>query len=452
GGTLDQPEPDGVLRLTGGAWSIEALGVRHSQVEGSLTVNPDRTIQVDLNGRTQEGSSTVEGKVTLSPARDPGLDLNIAFHDFQAVDRRDVNGDISGEVHLGGSYRRPFLKGDLTVDHGNIFTQEFARSASVVDLTDPRIFDVVDTTSLEARPFLAGLRNPFMDSLRVEVNLSVPRDSWLRSEDMNVEMGGSLLVRYDRSKRDVVMVGELQTLRGSYSVLGRRFEVQQGTVGFIGTPGLNPTLDIQAVAHIRRVDADPLDVTATVSGTLTQPKVNLTSNEQGIAESDLVSYLIFGRPSYELATGEAKLAQGAASSVLGAAASAGVTYLSGTLASRIGTALSREVGLDYVSITQAGDYGVASGSLAGSALTSTQVEVGRYWGDNVFFVLVFRPRPEPQQSIFAGARAEVALNDNYNVQGFWEDRFLRSGITGFGDLAGQASRVIGLFIFRDWGY
>ena len=452
GGTLDKPEPSGVLRLTRAGWNVAALGVRHSNVDGSLTLKPDRTVQVALTGHTREGSSTVDGTVTLSPVRDPALDLKIDFHNFEAVNRSDVDGSISGEVHLGGTYRLPFIQGDLTVDHSNLFVEEFARSADIVDLTDPRIFDVVDTTSLEERPLLAAIRNPFMDNLRVEVNLSVPRDSWLRSEDMNVEIGGKLLVRYDRSKRDIVMVGQLQALRGSYSVLGRRFEVQQGTVDFIGTPGINPTLDIQAVAQVRRVEADPLNVTATVSGDLSQPHVTLSSDEQGIAQSDLISYLVFGRPSSEFATGQEKFAQGAAGSMLGAAANAGVTYLSGTLATSLGSALSRQVGIDYLSVTQSGGYGVATGSLAGSALTDTEVEVGKYWGSNVFFILIVRLRPEPQQSYFAGARAEVALSDNYNVQGYWEDRFLQSGVTGFGDLAGQASRVLGVFIFRNWGY
>ncbi|MCG6989863.1 MAG: translocation/assembly module TamB domain-containing protein [Gemmatimonadetes bacterium] len=456
GGTLDTPEPSGVLRLTRAGWNIAALGVRHSDVEGTLTLKPDRTVQVALTGHTRDGSSTVNGTVTLAPVRNPALDLKIDFHNFEAVNRSDVNGSLSGEVHLGGTYRLPFVQGDLTVDHSNLFVEEFARSADVVDLTDPRIFDVVDTTSLEERPLLAAIRNPFMDNLRVEVNLSVPRDSWLRSEDMNVEIGGKLLVRYDRSRRDIVMVGQLQALRGSYSVLGRRFEVQQGgggTVDFIGTPGINPTLDIQAVAQVRRVDADPLSVTATVSGDLAQPRVTLSSDEQGVSQSDLISYLVFGRPSSEFATGQSKFAQGAAGSILGAAANAGVTYLSGTVATHLGSALSRQIGfIDYLSVNQSGGYGVASGSLAGSALTDTEVEFGKYWGNKVFFILIFRPRPQPSQNHFAGARAEVALSGNYNVQGYWEDRFLQSGVTGFGDLARQASRVIGVFIFRSWGY
>ncbi len=301
GGTLDSPEPSGVLRLENAAWSIEALGVRHTGVAGSLTLNADRTVDVDLTSRAS-GTSVVNGRVTLEPVSDPKLDLTVSFRDFQAVSRRDVEGNISGEVHLGETYRKPLLTGSLSVDHGTLFLEEFARSAEVVDLTDPRFGLMVDTAALSGRPLLAGISNPFLQNLRVNVDLSVPRDAWLRSEDMNVEMGGDLIVSYDRSNRDVVLVGELQALRGSYAVLGRRFEVESGTVGFIGTPGINPTLDIQAVSRIRRPETTPLEVTATVSGTLMQPRVTLSTEEQGIAQSDLVSYLIFGRPSYQLAT------------------------------------------------------------------------------------------------------------------------------------------------------
>jgi autotransporter translocation and assembly factor TamB len=440
GGTLDRPQPSGVLRLDGAAWTIEALEVRHAGVSGSLTLNPDRTVDVTLDGNAI-GTSTVRGRVILDPLSDPRLDLTIGLQGFQAVDRRDIMAVMSGQVTLAGSYRAPRVEGSLTVDRGVIFLDEFVRSATVVDLTDPRIFDVVDTTALSTRPLLAGIRNPFLQNLRVDVDLSVPRDTWLRSEEMNVEMGGSLYMRYDRLRRDVVMVGELQALRGSYSVLGRRFDVQSGTIGFIGTPGINPSLDIQAVSRIRRPQAEPLDVSATVAGTLTQPQVTLSSEEQGIAESDLVSYLIFGRPSYELATGQQAL--------VGAAAGAGVTFVSGTLASQLGTALSQGIGLDYLSISQAGDFGVAS--ISGNPLAGTQVEVGQYLTDDVFFILVFRPKPGPEQSAFGGARMEVALNDDYNVQAFWEDRFLRSGFSGFGQLVSNA-QVIGIFIFREWGY
>lgn len=449
-GVLDRPAPSGTLRLDRAAWTLEALEIRHTDVSGTLALNPDRTVDVTVDGRAT-GSSSVRGRVVLDPLSDPRLDLTIGFQGFQALDRRDMTGLMSGEVKLVGSYRAPRIEGNLTVDRGTLFVEEFARSVTVVDLTDPRIYEVVDTMALATRPLLAGMRNPFLQNLVADVGLSVPRDTWMRSEDMNVEMGGDLRVLYDRMNRDIVMVGELQALRGSYTAMGRRFDVESGTIAFIGTPGVNPSLDIQAVSRIRRVGLEPLAVTANVTGTLTQPRVTLSSEEQGVAESDLVSYLIFGRPSYELATGEEAVLAGAAGSFVGAAAGAGVTFLSGTLATRLGAALSQQWGLDYLSITQAGDYGVAS--MRSNPLQGAQVEVGEYLTDNLFFILVFRPKPEPGtgQKFFGGARVEVALNDDYNVQGFWEDRFLRSGLASFGQLV-PAQQVVGIFIFREWGY
>jgi hypothetical protein len=201
------------------------------------------------------------------------------------------------------------------------------------------------------------------------------------------------------------------------------------------------------------MEGEPLDVSATVAGTLTQPRVTLSSDEQGVAESDLVSYLIFGRPSYELASGQEALVQGAASSFVRTTAQAGVTWAAGTLANQLGAAVAQEIGVDYLSITQAGDFGVMTGSFTGP-LAGTQIEIGQYLGEDAFFVLIFRPRPEPGtgQGYFAGARGEIALTDQYNVQGFWEDRFLRGRAGAFGDLPFQAAQVLGVFIFREWGY
>ncbi len=450
GGTLDRPEPSGSLQLQDAAWSVPAIGVRHTRINGELTLHPDRSVDVQVATHAV-GTSEVTGKLVLEPVSNPKLDLKIHFAGFQAVDRKDMAGRISGDLTLDGTYDRPRMVGKLTVDQGTLYLEEFARSSEVVDLTDPDVFNVVDTTVLSSRPMLADLRNPFLENLRVSVNLSVPRDTWLRSKDMNVEIGtpaGSpLVVTYDRLNRDLVMVGELDALRGSYSVLGRRFDVvsQNSTVSFVGTPGVNPTLDIQAVTRIRRVGNDPLSVTATVSGTLTQPRVNLSTDEKSVPQSDLVSYLVFGRPAHELSSGQSALVQGATG--------AGVTYLTGVAANRIGAAVAQQIGVDYLSISQAGDFQAGNLGVLSTALANTQVEIGQYVSQNVFVVVVLRKPAEGASSAgwLGGARVDWALSDNYNAQGFVEDRFLRSQTPGLAEL-GQNSQIVGVFVYREWGY
>ena len=438
-GTSEAPEPDGVMTLSAGGWSIEVLGVRHSDVAGTVTLNPDRTAEVDLS-LNAIGRAEVTGMVILDPISDPGLDLRLTLQGFQSVQRRDIESRVSGALTLGGRYGRPFVQGDLTVDEATIFVDEFVRSAGIVDLSNPGLFGA-DTTLFLTQPLLRDL--PFLDSLRAEVTLAVPRATWLRSPEMDVEIGGELEVRYSRRNRDLVMIGELEALRGSYSVLGRRFEVAGGTVGFPGTPGMNPALDLQAVSRIRRIEGDPLEVTANVGGTLTLPSVTLSTEEAGLVQSDLVSYLVFGRSSAELATGQQAFLEGAAGSVM--------TLVSGAVVSQIGAALAQGIGVDYLSITQAGDLALASG-LANS-LANAQVEIGQYVGPDTFIVIVFRPLSGQAAggSFLGGARIEWSLSDDYTVEGFIEDRFLRSGSLGLGRFGGPTPKVWGVFIFREVG-
>ena len=451
-GTSREPEPTGTIRLAEGAWTISALGVRHTGLTGELELRRDRTVGVQF-GTTRAGRSTVSGVVTMIPFANPTLDLLVTLDQFQAVNRRDIESMLSGSFTVRGEYRLPVAEGSLRVDQGTLFVDEFARAAAVVDLRDPTLFAdgfAVDTTVFVTQPILASLRNPFLDNLRVDIDLSVPRNLWLRSNDMNVEMGGDLLVRYDRAVNDLVMVGDLQALRGSYRVLGRTFEVDGGTVSFLGQPGVNPALGIQALSRVRRRGGDRLEVRATVTGTLVQPLVTLTTTEAGLSQSDLVSYLLFGVGGAEFGTG--------AGSGIGQDVGAGAfTYVGGAVGSQLGTAIAQEIGFDYFAISQ-GDAVVEQDLDLFNTFATAQVEVGRYFGDDIFVVLVLaQPNAGAGASsggvedLLRGVRVELAVTEEWFVEGFMEDRFLRgSGALGQTGLGGE--QVLGLLIFRDWGY
>jgi autotransporter translocation and assembly factor TamB len=315
----------------------------------------------------------------------------------------------------------------------------------------------VDTTVFVSQPLLAGIRNPFLDNLRVDIDMAVPRDTWLRSSDMNVEMGGELLVRYDRRQGDLVLVGELEALRGSYVLFGRTFEVTGGTVEFIGQPGVNPNLDIQARSRIRRQDQDPLDILATVEGTLIQPLVSLSSDEAGVAQSDLISYLVFGVPSGRLGLGGAG-AQGSGQDLV---FGSGASLAAGALANQVGALLAQNVGLDYLAVSQSAVGIVGNQNFAESLLNSAQLELGRYLGDDVFVVLIISaptasgtsgPSEASGADFLRGVRVEWSLTDNTFVEGFIEDRFLRSGTGGLTVAGYDGGQILGVLFVREWGY
>ena len=329
-----------------------------------------------------------------------------------------------------------------------------ARNADVVDLRSPLTYApgiAVDTTVFVSQPLIAGISNPFLDNLRVDVDMAAPRNLWLRSDEMNVEMGGDLIVRYDRGRGDLVLVGDLQALRGSYQVLGRTFEVDEGTVSFLGQPGVNPTLNIQALSRVRRRDGDALEVQANVGGTLVEPVVTLTTEETGVSQSDLISYLLFGMSSGEVASAQG-LSSGA--STLG----------TGLLVNEVGTAIAQEIPLvnrlDYLAFSQ---YDAGNGLGAqGTVLGGTQVELGKYLNDYVFVIFVLggasgsATEADAGTSVtLRGVRVELSLDQlspDLFMEGFWEDAFLRSSSGGLGATGLEGGKTFGLILFGDWGF
>ena len=446
GGTSESLAPTGQLTVSEGGAFLRGLGVRHQDLNGTLDWFADGRVEVDGSLRAL-GTATVLGTVTLAPVSDPDFDLSVSFDAFQAMDRQDVTGRVSGDLRVEGSYRRPVVSGDLLVDEGTIFVEEFQRAAEIVDLSDPAFYEVVDTSVVDLRPLLAG-QNPFLRNIRMEnTTLTVQRNSWIRSDRMDVELDGELQVLYDRLTQDLALVGTLEAVRGSYGAFGRQFQVDGGTLRFLGTPGINPDLNVQASNRVRSAQGERFTITAAVTGSLVSPRVGLTSDQAGVTEDDLLSYLYFGRPTYSLTSGQYQ-ALGAAGALLGS----GVTLGLSTFSNRLGSAVAQELGVDYLSITQQDLGALGDASLRGT-LGTTVVETGFYLADDFFVTLLLRPLSSPGTgSQLAGIRFEWVASNAYTVESFFEDRFFRGRVVGFGELGLQSEIGLGLFIFREWAY
>jgi translocation and assembly module TamB len=429
---------------------VPGLGVRFREVDAAFALNPDGTVQVE-GSFLSEGTGRVTGDVFLHPITDPTLNLTVSAEGLLAVARRDVEARVTGQLSVSERYRRPRVEGRLRVDQGVLMVEELARSVEVVDLSDPSFMGVVEEEA-ELRPMVEASQNPFLQHLRLAVELSMSRGSWLRGKDMNVEMDGDLQVFWDRNERDLAMVGELQAVRGYYTVLGRQFQVQDGGVSFIGTPGVNPNLEIEAFHRLRTREQDDLEIIATVEGTLLSPRVSLSSNASfGMDQSDLVSYLIFGRPTYALASSQNSSVRGAAGSLLGAATA---NLALGTVGSQLGSVVARDFGLDYLAISQ-GEYvdPFAPAFNWGTTVATTQVEIGQYLTDDLFAALHWRPLNDlggGSRNELASLRLEWRMTNFWTLEGFWEDRFLRSPL--FSTRGSEDEKILGFFFWREWGY
>ena len=439
GGTLDELSPSGEMILIDGGAFAPRLGVRHENLFGVSNWLPDGVVEVEVRVES-EGQANAVGRIEIGSITDPNLDLQIHLEEFEAMDRRDVSAKLSGDLMIQGPYSRPVVTGDLFVDEGTLFVEEFQRAVDVVDLLAS-----VDTTQIDLSSVLET-SNRFLENVRMEnTTLTVQRDSWIRSARMNVELDGQLDVLWDRQTQELALVGELQALRGSYGALGRQFQVDDGTLRFLGTSGINPTLNISASNNVRSSVGDRFGITASVTGTLEEPRINLSSDQAGFTEDDLLSHLYFGRPTYALTSG-----QNQAVNSMGAILGSGATLGLSTFSNELGSAMARELGVDYLSITQE-DFDFLGNT--SSTLGTTVVETGFYMTEDLFVTLLLRPlSSQGSGSGFAGVRSEWISSDSFTVESFFEDRFFRNRMLGFGELGFHTKKDFGLSIFREWIY
>lgn len=415
------------------------LGIKLEDIFVDMALSPDGFVTVDGTGRSG-GSVGVRGTVDLSEIRNPKFDLAFWPRALQVVDRRDIEAAVTGDsITLTGAFDSPYVEGDLQVIGGTVFIEEFQRASGAVNFYDPFFFEALELAG-EGTEALEGARNPFLSALRVFVGMEVDRGNWLRSRDMNVETSGALDLTFDRGLGQLVLLGDVNVVRGTYSRLPRTFTMTDGVFTFIGTPGFNPDMDVTAENRLQTREGEPLTITANISGTLLAPQLTLDSDaEVAISEADLISYLLLGQPASALVNETQTASVGA-----------GVNLLLGQVASQIGYLLAPQLPIDYLSVSQSA--GAQANALIGGAV---QIEAGTYLSDEVFLAGLFQRGSCADPTSVAnswGLRMEVEVPKDVVLEGFLEDRCTREGFRGLGDLSFQVAKIWGFSLYREWGY
>jgi translocation and assembly module TamB len=300
-GTWEAPRLAGSVGIRNGAMDVPGLGVRFGSVEGGAVLRGDSLLLRDLRITSGGGNLLVGGAVRLEDLSRPLFDLDLRANQFLAIDVRNfLTLTGTGNLSLRGPLLGSTLTGNLTANSGVLYFADLVNKR-VIDLDDPTIADLVDSTMFQEKDLRGQFQNRFLDSLRVEdLRIEIGSDVWLRSAEANIQLDGE--ARVSKAGREYQPAGTLQAPRGTYTLkigpVTRDFTVTHGEVRYIGT--LDAQLDIEARHTVRAVRGEEIPVIAVIEGTLYAPKLRLESTlRPPISEADLFSYLITGYPANE---------------------------------------------------------------------------------------------------------------------------------------------------------
>jgi translocation and assembly module TamB len=322
GGTWEAPQLRGGLEIGNAAATIPALNVRYTNMNGRLSLRGD-TIRVDtIRAMSDRGRAELTGFMRLERLTKPILALNIATSEFKALDLRGyLTVTASGHVSLNGPVFGAILTGRGTVTSGVLHFADLVNKR-VVNLDEPWVQDLIDTSLIRRQRLGPEFQSLFFDSLRIEnLQLTMGEDAWLRSNEANIQLTGSVLV--NKVRNSYLLSGTLQAPRGTYRLqvgpVAREFVVTQGSVRYFGTPDLDAELDIEArhVVHpLPGAATGDITVIAHIRGTLLVPKLTLEAERENLSQTELISYLMFGKPTFELAGGQGGFVRSVGASLL----------------------------------------------------------------------------------------------------------------------------------------
>jgi len=444
-------EPD-ALSLEGAATLLEAgatvpyLGIRFEDVAASLTFQGTRALLE--SGRLTSsagGTATLRGAIDTREPKDLGFDLTITMDRLRAMDRRMAKFYLDGEGHLGGSYSSPLLTGAFRISEGQVRAERFMRMQQAVDLTDPMVTALIDTTLAMEQRLFERAQNPFMQNLRMDAQISIGPNFWLRSQALEVELAGTLDVQMNRAQGDLTAFGALSLARGKYryvsgsgtdlsSLYSRQLQIAAGSITFTGAPGMDPNLDIQA-EYQTRSDLGPVTITVDIGGTAAAPTLQ-TSSDPPLPAADEICFLLFSAACLGAGTEGGEFA-----------ASLVRESLLGTVGNQFSQVLVSGVGLvDYFDIRSSGQVGPLESESTTSLLYGTELEIGRYLTPDLFVSAT-----QPLGGQLPGFALEWSFSSHWRLEFVTEDLFKRYASFGY-SFSTYSRRTYGLMLFRDWNF
>ncbi|HEU4565100.1 MAG TPA: translocation/assembly module TamB domain-containing protein [Gemmatimonadaceae bacterium] len=433
-GTKSHPSVAGALALDLGHARLVPTGVDYEDITGTMRLLGDTVVIDSLTARAGEGRLALKGALDIAKLTEPGFDLTLDADDALMLDNDMGRVIADAGVDMRGPFDSVSVQGGARVRQGVIYVPE-SDKATTLGPGDPGVFNVIDT-SVVANRELIPTQSPLMKNLRLDGRVRIDRGTFVRNSDGNVEVftpeeSEGLHVTVDRRIDAITVDGSLATERGEYTVAGRRFTISRGTVMFLGNPELNPLIQLIGEREIQIPGREALIIRVVVGGTLRRPRIALESNAQPpMSQSDILSYLAFGRSSSSLLQfqGSSLSGQGTSSGQLvGDVAALASRQLAGIA---LGTALkelqtegARSTGLDVLNITPADiPPEIFSGSAIGQVFTGTQIEAGKYLNTRTFLSVQLTPdfRSAPGIRLVhrmpKGLRIESSIEPRYQPQ------------------------------------
>lgn len=229
--------------------------------------------------------------------------------------------------------------------------------------------------------------------LVIRALIDAPRNIWVRSSDVNMELGLSDGFRVELND-GLRLYGEARVIRGTVEVIGREFTVQRDSQARFAGLAAQPYVNVGAL-HVNA--REQVKITVAVAGKGTDLAIK-ASSEPPMPESDIYAVLATGRRNLKT-SGGATLSPGQAASVVGQLA-----------ASQLKTVIAKKLPIDVFNFDTSDNF------------EKLKLDVGKYLSDTVYLggSVDIGAKRERGENVWAG-RLELQLTKSISLEAYAGD-------------------------------
>ncbi|MFW5754151.1 MAG: translocation/assembly module TamB domain-containing protein, partial [Marinilabiliaceae bacterium] len=377
-GSIADPVMKGSFRLSNGELRLPAYGVRYRDLVLSAQLDSNRVVLDSLFTRRDKGKFLVSGHMgfdsTLISGQLSDVDMTLKADDFFLSKHSNHEVQIDADTWLQTRQEGPVFGGELVVLRSGFYLPALLDMGGDSDESQPLLVQVLEEepvsdtmvihedslfTEESTKEDTSGT-NFMMEELTGKINVQIPRNTWVRSDDMNMELYGDLDLLKNNEYFEIF--GTVGISRGFYTLYGRKLTIREGELTFQGGEEPNPQISLAAAYQFRDKNKQKNELIMRADGTAFEPNLSFTLNGTTITERDAMAYLVFNQPFDQLSFGNQEGVSGNLPSAM----------LSGLVSSQLTKTVGDTFDLDMVEIKAGDDW------------ESGTVMVGKYLTNNLF--------------------------------------------------------------------
>ena len=277
----------GTITTSGGRMAIPSAAQTLEDISGTVTLGQSRAV-LAMNTRLGAGGQIrVSGPVALEAPFDGRITVDLL--NLILTDNRSITSSANGQLVLAGPLTAgPKLSGQIEFGETNINLTTMSGSAAAASIPDG-IRHVGEPAAVRATRDRAGLietgdGGSSGPAIGLDISLLARNQVFARGFGLQAELGGALRVRGTTAA--VEPSGQIDLIRGTLDLLGRRLKLTKGIVSLQGD--LQPYVEFESTTTTEDGKA-----TIQIAGPMDGPRISVYADPERPAEEAL-AMLVFG--------------------------------------------------------------------------------------------------------------------------------------------------------------